>query len=351
MLATAREPPAACLAALQLRCPAVRRLVRYLLRLLPDSMWFAIRRRREELSGLGQLKRNQALLAKRLADLEARESGPVREEEVEDDRFPPGVRSRLCTQAQLSEPWFKAWCEAMAVPPTAHRKTWEFTYVAEVLDRLGLLESGRRGLGFGVGREPLVSLFASRGVEVVGTDLPMESREARGWTRTGQHADGVDGLLRPGVGDPEAVRELVSWRPVDMTSIPEDLRGFDFCWSICALEHLGNLAAGMEFIERSVATLAPGGIAAHTTEFNLSSNEDTIDEGGVVFYRERDVRELKDRLEAAGHQVAAFDLSRGDGLLDEYIDVPPYSEEPVLRFLYPPYTATSIAIVVRARPS
>jgi hypothetical protein len=136
-----------------------------------------------------------------------------------------------------------------------------------------------------------------------------------------------------------------------MTEIPGDLRGFDFCWSICSLEHLGSLDEGFEFIERSVATLAPGGVAFHTTEFNLSSDDDTVESGPTVIYRKRDVEALKQRLEAEGHQVAAFDFSRGDGLLDEYVDVPPYGEEPVLRFLAGPYTLTSIAIVVRARPS
>jgi SAM-dependent methyltransferase len=325
------------------------RLVRMVFEWLPESLRRRIILGRAELTGLGQLKKNQALLAKRLAELE--QPQPRQEHEVEDDRFPPHVRSRLCTQAQLSEPWFEAWCEAMKAPPTAHRKTWEFAYVAEVLDSLGLLEPGRRGLGFGVGREALVSAFAARGVEVVGTDLEPTSREALGWTRSGQHAEGVEGMLRPDVVDPETFRKLVTWRAVDMRSIPEDLRGFDFCWSVCSLEHLGSLEAGMAFVEQSIATLAPGGIAVHTTEFNLSSDEDTIETGPVVVYRERDVKALKERLEAGGHQVAAFDFSRGEGLLDKYVDVPPYGEEPVLRFLHASYTLTSIAIVVRARPS
>jgi SAM-dependent methyltransferase len=158
-------------------------------------------------------------------------------------------------------------------------------------------------------------------------------------------------MLRADVVDADAFRKLVTWRAVDMRSIPDDLRGFDFCWSVCSLEHLGSLEAGMEFIEQSVATLAPGGIAVHTTEYNLTSDEDTIESGPVVVYRERDVKALKERLEAAGHQVAAFDFSQGDGLLDKYVDVPPYGEEPVLRFLHASYTLTSIAIVVRAGPS
>ena len=327
----------------------VSRIIRALFELLPESVRRGIVSRRAELRGIGQLKKNQSLLAKRLLEIELANGSGAQQTEVEDPRFPSQVRTRLCTQAQLSEPWFKSWCEAMDEPATANRKTWEFAYVPEVLDRLDMLQAGRRGLGFGVGREPLVSLFASRGVEVVATDLEPTSREALGWTRSGQHASDVDSMLRAGVADAEDFRRLVSWRAVDMRDIPPDLTGFDFCWSVCSLEHLGTLQDGLDFIESSLATLRPGGIAVHTTEFNLSSDNGTIESGPTVVYREKDVRELAEKLEAAGHEVAALDLSRGDGLLDEYVDVPPYAEEPVLRFLYASYVLTSVAFVIRAR--
>jgi SAM-dependent methyltransferase len=236
-------------------------------------------------------------------------------------------------------------------PPAAHRKQWEFAYVAEVLESLGQLEPGRRAVGFGVGREPLISAFANRGVQVVATDIAPEAREALGWVRSDQHSSGVESMLREGICDPVKFHELVSWRAVNMRAIPRDLKQFDFCWSVCSLEHLGTLADGMEFIEQSVSTLVPGGIAVHTTEFNVKSNDKTVESGPTVIYRERDLWNLKDRLEAAGHQVAAFDFSRGDGLLDRYVDVPPYADEPCLRFLYASYTLTSVAIVIRARPS
>lgn len=334
---------------------SVRKMARTAFERLPESVRRDVMRKRverQQLRGLGQIKSNQALLAKRLALLEQRQS-PARPEiaDVKDPRFPPHVRSRLCTQAQLDEPWFTKWCGALGEPPVAHRKNWEFAYIAEVLDSMGQLEPGRLGIGFGVGREPLVSAFANRGVEVVATDIAPESREALGWVHSAQHASGVDSMLRPEVCDPAKFQQLVSWRAVDMRAIPDDLRGFDFCWSACSLEHLGSLAAGWEFITCSIDTLAPGGIAVHTTEFNLTSNDETIDQGPTVVYRERDVIELKDRLESAGHEMAAFNLTRGDGLLDQYVDVPPYADEPVLRFLLGTYTLTSVAIVVRARPS
>lgn len=326
-----------------------RRGLRAAFHKLPESTMEDLRRKRAEFSGIGQLKVNQALLAKRLADLEQeRGMGPTPTAEVEDDRFPPHVRSKLCTSAQLNEPWFEKWCAAIGEPPVAHRKHWEFAYIAEVLDSLGQLEPGRRGVGFGVGREAIIAAFANRGVEILATDLAPDAAAAEGWIKSDQHAvDGVEGLQHPDVCEPDVFRKLVSWRAVDMADIPDDIRGYDFTWSACSLEHIGTLELGTTFIEKSLDTLVPGGIAVHTTEFNLTSNDDTVEAGPTVVYRERDMIALRDRLEAQGHEVAALDFSQGDGLLDRYVDVPPYADEPVLRFLFAPYTLTSIAIVVR----
>ncbi|MDQ2648599.1 MAG: methyltransferase domain-containing protein [Actinomycetota bacterium] len=327
-------------------------LVRRGVNRLPDDMRKELGRRASELKGIGQLKANQALLAKRLADLEARELGArPAPPDVVDDRFPPGVRSRICTQAQLAEPWFDAWSRELREPAYAHRKSWEFTYIAEVLQAMGQLQPGRRGLGFGVGREPLVAALANRGVSILATDLDPEAKEARAWLRTDQHADNIEAMSRPEVCDPAKFRELVDWRAVDMRAIPSDLRGFDFCWSACALEHLGTLEEGMRFVEQSLETLVPGGIAVHTTEYNLYSNDSTIESGPVVVYRQRDLEELRTRLEGQGHELAAYDLAPGDGLLDHYVDLPPYAEEPCLRFLFGSYTLTSVALVIRTRAS
>lgn len=326
------------------------KLLRNAFERLPEGTRENLKRTRAEFRGLGQLKANQALLAKRLALVEQQLMGPaVAAPAVPDARFPDEVRSRLCTQSQIEAPWFARWCHAMGEKPVRHRKHWEFAYIARVVEELGLLQDGRRGVGFGVGREPLVSAFANLGVEVLATDLAAESKAARGWIRSDQHADDIQRLLRPGTCDPDQFRRLVSWRAVDMTAIPTDLSDFDFCWSACALEHLGTLDAGLDFIEASLATLKPGGIAVHTTEFNLTSNDETIEVGPTVIYRERDMIALKSRLEAAGHEVAAFDFSQGEGLLDQYVDVPPYSDEPVLRFWYASHALTSVAIVVRTR--
>ncbi len=316
---------------------------------LPATARNGYRRRRDAFRGLVQLKRNQAMLARRVADLELlHHGGPPPCREPPDPRFPAGIRSRTCTQAQLREAWYPAWCAALGEPPRAHRKLWERTYIAHVLDSLGMLSPGRRGVGFGVGREPLVALFAARGCEILATDLPPHCEEARAWSNAWQHG-GLEGLMRPALCPPRRFGQLVATRPVDMRSLPADLSGFDFCWSACALEHLGSLDAGMEFVEASLRTLAPGGIAVHTTEFNVGSNDATITSGPTVLYRRRDLEELAGRLESLGHEVAALALDPGREVLDEYVAVPPYVEEPHLSVWLKGFTTTTVALVIRTR--
>jgi hypothetical protein len=64
---------------------------------------------------------------------------------------------------------------------------------------------------------------------------------------------------------------------------------YDFLWSSCALEHLGSLDAGLDFVVNAMDLLKPGGTAIHTTEFNLSSDDETLTSGPCVIYRRRDI--------------------------------------------------------------
>jgi hypothetical protein len=112
-----------------------------------------------------------------------------------------------------------------------------------------------------------------------------------------------------------------------MNSIPDDLKDFDFCWSSCAFEHLGSIEAEKAFVMNSLNTLRGGGLAAHTTELNLSSDEDTVASGGTVLFRRRDFREIASALRNEGHTVAPLNFYQGTHLLDQYVVMPPYSND------------------------
>ena len=264
------------------------------------------------------------------------------------------LRSQLCSAESLRSPALRAWSERLRPMWAAadeqrevmlHRKMWEWLFIAEALEERGMLAVGRTGLGFGVGQEPLVALFADEGCDIVATDQPHESAVATGWTDSAvEWAGGLEDLNEFELCAPAEFAERVTYRPVDMTAIPADLRGFDFAWSSCALEHLGTLGAGMDFVTASLACLRRGGVAVHTTEYLVSSNDATVEAGGTVFYRRRDIEELVTRLRRAGHDVD-MDYTLGATPEDEHVDVAPYSDVH-LRTELAGFVTTSLALIV-----
>jgi SAM-dependent methyltransferase len=138
---------------------------------------------------------------------------------------------------------------------------------------------------------------------------------------------------------------LVQFEPVDMNNIPPHLKNFDFCWSACCFEHLGSIEHGLNFVEQSLKTLRPGGLAVHTTEFNLSSNEATLEIPTLSLFRKRDIEALYGRLIAAGHKVWPLNLHPGTGPADEHIDLPPFGS-PHLKVAVRAYATTSIGLVI-----
>lgn len=260
--------------------------------------------------------------------------------------FPNSV---VCRQSSFEQPYFSYWTMRLGEGLRYHRKLWEFVFICQALWERGALRSGARGLGFGVGLEPLPAYFASEGCEVVATDLSPDRADEAGWAQSAQHALNKEQLRRPHICPDDVFDQNVSLRECDMNAIPSDLTDFDFCWSACALEHLGSIELGLQFIENSIACLKPGGWAIHTTEFNLTSNHDTVDNLGTVLFRRQDLEALAARLTAAGHRVATFDFEPGTRPVDLYVDLPPYRADPHLTTSLLGYSTTSIGLIVQKR--
>jgi hypothetical protein len=271
------------------------------------------------------------------------------------DRLQPGgapgekifSESVLCRQESFEAPYFPYWTAKVGHGLHYHRKLWEFVFICQALFERGLLREGARGLGFGVGEEPLSAYFASQGCRITGTDMAPEAAADSGWVSTAQHAAGKEALRRPAICPDPVFDANVEFRFCDMNHVPDDLTGYDFCWSACALEHLGSIDNGLAFIERSLDCLKPGGFAIHTTEFNLSSNDETVDNDSTVLFRKRDLEALYGRLSRAGHTVAPLNFDPGDGEVDRYIDVAPYRNDPHLKLALQGYAITSIGLIVR----
>jgi len=272
-----------------------------------------------------------------------------------------GLDSRICRQADIESDWLRHWCRELDTLPTYHRKLWETCFVVQALWEAGALAPGKRGLGFAVGHEPLPSYFAARGAEILATDLDVGSRQAAGWIATDQHGGDADALFFDRLVAREVFDAKVTLRAVDMRRIPADLRGgFDFVWSVCSLEHLGTLDAGIAFVVNAARCLKPGGIAVHTTEFNMAGEGPTVGRGSTVLYQEKHMRRMAEKLAQAGYEMLPFDATPGIRLMDGFIDLPPYpgtkwplqqQSTPHLVLSVHGFPTTSAGIIVRAPPA
>ncbi|TVV73375.1 class I SAM-dependent methyltransferase [Sphingomonas solaris] len=254
---------------------------------------------------------------------------------------------QMCTAAQFEEPVYREWVDRMEIGKHRHRKHWEYVYVLQSLRRYGVLAEGARGLGFGVGNETLPAVMAAMGCTVVATDLPADHAQVADWSATNQHIASVEGLRQPTICPDELFDQRVSFRAVDMSALPEDMVDFDFIWSSCAFEHLGSIPAGLRFVEEAMRCLKPGGVAVHTTEFNLSSNDETVDAGATVLFRRKDFERLALSLISRGHEVAQFKYEQGDTEIDRHIDLPPFGGHSHLKIALGEFVATSFGIIVR----
>jgi hypothetical protein len=251
-----------------------------------------------------------------------------------------------CSSHDFFHPEFKRISNLIGLPPVFHRKYWEWVFVVHHAFRTGSMGPGKRGLVFGVGQEMLPAVFAKAGAVVMATDAPAHIGVGAGWQAGNEFSSGLAALPHGDMDRPEFER-LVQWRECDMNNINPNFANYDFCWSSCCLEHLGSLQKGLDFIRSSVEmTLKPGGTAVHTTEFNLSSNDDTVEVGQTVIYRRRDIDTFVAEMRALGHSVEPFRIAPDSLVIDGYVDTPPFSAPPHLRLRLEGYASTSAGLVI-----
>ena len=310
-------------------------------------IWNALRRRGRNLAGRA---------AEHLpATIDATQASLLRRIDVSgyNVQGPPSlsaVKSQACSAGQILEPVYATWVGRLGQTRRFHRKQWEYVIALEAAEQAGLLRPGCSALGFGVGTEPIPAILAAMGLDVLATDQAAEN--AGQWAEREEHASSVEALQWPAICEPDILRAHVRFLPVDMNDIPGDLGTHDLVWSSCAMEHLGSPQAGFDFVFRSLHLLRPGGLAVHTTEFDMTPGPTAVDYGNCALYRLADLERLRD--EAVGLGFA--------------MDINPYVafEHPADRAIAPPGTtgkeefhlklslfdsvSTSFAIVIR-RPA
>ena len=260
----------------------------------------------------------------------------------------PPLEWQACTHASLQSPNFQHWAARLRErQKRPHRKIWEWAYIAQALHERGCITDGARGLGFAVGTEPLSALFASMGCSIVATDLDLAAASAGGWTRTHEHAENIGVLNERRICDPERFSNNVRFMNVDMCDIPEQLVGFDFLWSSCAIEHLGSIEAAMAFVRKAMRCLKPGGLAVHTTEFNCESDVATIERGKDVILRKSDFIRLREILASDGDDVGESDFTLGTSEADLFVDEPPFKGPSHLKLRIGGFASTSFGMIIR----
>lgn len=261
------------------------------------------------------------------------------------------LTSMVCRYEHFRTPWFKEWSGRMALGGHIHRKAWEWCAIAQALDERDMLRRGRLGCGFAVGREPLPSLFASMGAKITATDaFPSEEADA-GWAASGQYAGALGEIHNPHIIAKDLFFQNVEFRYADMrapATFPD--QKYDFLWSSCAFEHLGTLEAGNHFVLSTAdQLLKTGGIAVHTTEFNVSSEDDTLTEGHDVIYRRKDVERIGASVRRVGCGMIPVDYDLGLEPEDLNYDYPPYETHGRyhIKLLVGGYIATSVMIIIQ----
>jgi hypothetical protein len=257
--------------------------------------------------------------------------------------------SELCKAKDTHAEWYHRWCDEIKEVSRFHRKQWEFAYIMQALWERGCIEKGKRGLVFAVGTEPLPAVFAKYGCDILATDIFPEKGVEKGWTNANQLCFGIESLNTRSICDEKTFRDHVSYRPVDMNDIPGDLKEFDFTWSSCSFEHLGSIEKGISFLMNQLKTLKHGGWAVHTTEYNVSSDDETIESGGTVVFRKKDIDKAVTYLRSKGHYVEEVDYSLGEEPEDSQVDFIPHNQKIHLKLQLDKYVVTSIGLIIQKK--
>ena len=95
----------------------------------------------------------------------------------------------------------------------------------------------------------------------------------------------------------------------------------------------------------SLRTLRPGGVAVHTTEYNVENEGHTLHGGGTVLFRRQDLEPILLAAVRRGYRCSV-NWSTGGGSLDAHVDAPPYSSDQHLKLKLGAYVTTSIGMIL-----
>jgi ubiquinone/menaquinone biosynthesis C-methylase UbiE len=185
--------------------------------------------------------------------------------------------SKICDAAD----WFDTEFHSIVInelkeSPRFHRKQWEFAMIFLALKKLGFLNANMTGLSLGGGNERVLYSIAQHVNKLIVTDLYDEDTT---WdcAKT-KDPDEYIKVSKPFDVDDSKIEAL----RMDMRYLDFEDNTFDFCYSSCAIEHIGDFEDFVRHLNEVYRVLKEDGVYVFTTELNFAG--DTIkDENNFIF--------------------------------------------------------------------
>jgi SAM-dependent methyltransferase len=160
--------------------------------------------------------------------------------------------------------------------PRFHRKQWEFAMIFLALKKYGFLRPDALGLSLGGGKERVLYAIARHIQHLTVTDL-YELDTTWDCAKTADPDEFIKSHKPFEVED----SRLKALR-MDMRELEFEDDSFDFCYSSCAIEHIGDYADFLRHLNEVQRVLKEGGIYVFTTEFHFG-NETIQDSHNYIF--------------------------------------------------------------------
>lgn len=188
--------------------------------------------------------------------------------------------SKICDAADWFDPEIKFIIEQeLKEPARFHRKQWEFAMIFLTLKKFGLLNNKKIGLSLGGGNERVLYSIAEHVKKLIVTDL-YDDNTSWDCARTSD----PDEFIKSSKPFPVDESKIQALR-MDMRFLDFADKTFDFCYSSCAIEHIGDYRDFLQHLNEVNRVLKDGGIYVFTTELQFG-DKIISDQNNFIFTRE-----------------------------------------------------------------